>query len=177
MRSALAEAIDEVDPTSVEEIILQSYLFAGFPRALNAARAWRAVSGRPAPAKDGEATVEDLALWRARGEETCSIVYGDHYERLRRNIVRVRAGRMRNMLAPASARWQNSCRRISARTCLTIDFMEGCRPGNLPERYRCSHGLIRQDGDLFSLSRRGKHCYMPIASRSSSTAEQSLRKR
>ena len=86
MRSALAEAIDEVDPTSVEEIILQSYLFAGFPRALNAARAWRAVSGRPAPAEDGEATVEDLALWRARGEETCSIVYGDHYEKLRRNI-------------------------------------------------------------------------------------------
>src|SRR5436189_3560835 len=86
MRSALAEAIDEVDPTSVEEIILQSYLFAGFPRALNAARAWRAVSGRPAPAEDDEASPKDLKLWKKRGEKTCAIVYGDSYEKLRQNI-------------------------------------------------------------------------------------------
>ena len=32
--------------------MLQSYLFAGFPRALNAAREWRRVSGAPAPADD-----------------------------------------------------------------------------------------------------------------------------
>ena len=86
MRSVMSDAIDEVDPVAVEEIILQSYLFAGFPRALNAARAWRAASGLPAPAEDAEASVDDLALWRARGEETCAIVYGDSYEKLRRNI-------------------------------------------------------------------------------------------
>src|SRR5205085_2683281 len=86
MRSTLAEAIDEVEPAAVEEIILQSYLFAGFPRALNAARAWRAVSGRMAPTEDVEPAVEDLSFWRARGEETCAIVYGDHYEKLRQNI-------------------------------------------------------------------------------------------
>jgi 4-carboxymuconolactone decarboxylase len=82
----MSDAIDEVDPVAVEEIILQSYLFAGFPRALNAARAWRAASGLPAPAADAEASVDDLALWRARGEETCAIIYGDSYEKLRRNI-------------------------------------------------------------------------------------------
>jgi len=82
----MSDAIDEVDPVAVEEIILQSYLFAGFPRALNAARAWRAASGRPAPAEDVESTVDDLTLWRERGEETCAIVYGDSYEKLRRNI-------------------------------------------------------------------------------------------
>lgn len=86
MRATMSEAIDEVDPVMVEEIILQSYLFAGFPRTLNAARAWRAVSGRPAPAGDAEASVDDLATWRERGEETCAIVYGDHYEKLRQNI-------------------------------------------------------------------------------------------
>lgn len=86
MRAVMSDAIDEVDPVAVEEIILQSYLFAGFPRALNAARAWRIASERPAPAADPEASVEDLAVWRARGEETCAIVYGDHYEKLRRNI-------------------------------------------------------------------------------------------
>jgi 4-carboxymuconolactone decarboxylase len=82
----MSDAVDEVDPIAVEEIILQSYLFAGFPRALNAARAWRSVSGRPAPGEDSEATVDDLDLWRTRGEETCEIVYGDSYEKLRQNI-------------------------------------------------------------------------------------------
>src|ERR1700687_2858348 len=86
MRSVMSDAIGEVDPVAVEEIILQSYLFAGFPRALNAARAWRAVSGRAAPSEDAEASVEDLDLWKARGEETCAIVYGKSYEQLRRNI-------------------------------------------------------------------------------------------
>ena len=86
MRSTLSEAVGEVDPDAVDEIILQSYLFAGFPRALNAARAWRAVSGRPAPDKDEEATAKDLAAWRKRGEKTCAVIYGDHYEKLRENI-------------------------------------------------------------------------------------------
>jgi 4-carboxymuconolactone decarboxylase len=85
MRAMLSAAVDEVDPEMVEEIILQSYLFAGFPRALNAARAWRAVSARSAPAEDEESSV-DLDEWRERGEKTCAIVYGDHYEKLRQNI-------------------------------------------------------------------------------------------
>jgi 4-carboxymuconolactone decarboxylase len=82
----MSDAIEEVDPVAVEEIILQSYLFAGFPRALNAMRAWRAVSVRPAPTEDDHATVDDLETWRERGEETCRVVYGDMYERLRANI-------------------------------------------------------------------------------------------
>src|ERR1700686_4744269 len=49
VRSLMSEAADEVDPVSVEEIILQSYLFAGFPRTLNAMRVWRVGSGGPAP--------------------------------------------------------------------------------------------------------------------------------
>jgi len=86
VRSLMSEAIDEVDPVSVEEIILQSYLFAGFPRTLNAMRAWRVVSERPAPDTDPEAAAEDFDLWRTRGAETCAIVYGESYEKLRQNI-------------------------------------------------------------------------------------------
>ena len=86
MRATLSDAVGEVDPDAVDEIILQSYLFAGFPRALNAARAWRAVSSRPAPDQDEEATAKDLATWRKRGEKTCAVIYGDHYEKLRQNI-------------------------------------------------------------------------------------------
>ena len=86
MRATMSDAVAEVDHAKVEEIILQSYLFAGFPRALNAMRAWRAVSGSAAEGDDDEASVDDLDAWRERGEENCAIVYGDHYERLRKNI-------------------------------------------------------------------------------------------
>jgi 4-carboxymuconolactone decarboxylase len=86
VRAIMSEAVDEVDPVAVEEIILQSYLFAGFPRALNAARAWRAVSERRAPSDDDDATVDNIELWRERGEETCRIVYGEMYDKLRGNI-------------------------------------------------------------------------------------------
>ena len=86
VRAMMSEAIGEADPVAVEEIILQSFLFAGFPRVLNAARAWRAVTGRPAPAEDVEAGVDDFGLWRKRGEETCAIIYGESYEKLRQNI-------------------------------------------------------------------------------------------
>lgn len=86
MRAVMSDSLEEVDPLAVEEIILQSYLFAGFPRALNAARAWRMVSERPAPAADAESSVESLEEWKARGEETCAVVYGESYEKLRRNI-------------------------------------------------------------------------------------------
>lgn len=86
IRAELARAVALVPPVWVEEVILQSYLFAGFPRALNAAREWRRLSGRPAPVGD-EGTHTDLAMaWAARGEATCAIVYGGFYERLRRNI-------------------------------------------------------------------------------------------
>ncbi len=75
-----------LNPVWVEELILQSYIFVGFPRALNAAREWRRASGIAAPASDPEAHDEDRELWRKRGEATCKIVYGATYDRLRSNI-------------------------------------------------------------------------------------------
>ena len=86
VRTVMSDALDSVDPVAVEEIILQSYLFAGFPRALNAARAWRAASERPAPADDPESLIANLDMWRELGERTCAIVYGDSYQRLRDNV-------------------------------------------------------------------------------------------
>jgi 4-carboxymuconolactone decarboxylase len=86
VRSLMSEAVDEVDPVQVEEIILQSYLFAGFPRTLNAMRMWRVVSELPAPETDPEAAAEDFDLWRRRGASTCAVVYGKSYEKLRQNV-------------------------------------------------------------------------------------------
>jgi 4-carboxymuconolactone decarboxylase len=85
VRAVMTEAAN-VDPVAVDEIILQSYLFAGFPRALNAMRAWRSISGIAAPERDSEADAGNLEEWRERGLRTCEIVYGDSYEPLRRNI-------------------------------------------------------------------------------------------
>ena len=75
-----------VRPGWVEEVVLQSYLFAGFPRTLNAAREWRRVSGRPAPREDVGASYEQVEGWRLDGEKTCETVYGPFYARLRHNI-------------------------------------------------------------------------------------------
>ena len=84
VRAALSAALHAVRAAWVEELILQTYLFAGFPRALNAAREWRKVSGLVAPSDEDE--VEQREAWPARGEQTCATVYGPFYERLRVNI-------------------------------------------------------------------------------------------
>ena len=65
----------------VEEVILQSYLFLGYPVALNGFAAWREFSAeRPA------ATADDPAAWEERGQDVCRAVYGGQYPRLRENI-------------------------------------------------------------------------------------------
>jgi 4-carboxymuconolactone decarboxylase len=82
VRAALEEAARDADAVEVEEVILQSHLFVGFPDALNALAAWREVSGAPAPQASGERP----AGWEARGEEVCAAVYGRNYARLRENV-------------------------------------------------------------------------------------------
>ena len=81
-RAVIAAVVETVPPRWVEELLLQSYLFAGFPRALNAMREWRRVHPEPAAPPPAGAPDE----WRAAGEHTCAIVYGQFYDRLRDNI-------------------------------------------------------------------------------------------
>lgn len=77
----------EAAPVEVEEALLQSYLFLGYPAALNGLAAWRQVSGRPAPG----AAEEDWQAWGERGREVCGAVYGAAYPVLRRNIAALSA--------------------------------------------------------------------------------------
>jgi len=86
IRASLVHAAAACRPEWVEEVVLQSYLFAGFPRALNAAREWRRISGRSAPDSDEGEDFDQASRWRTEGEATCAIVYGPFYERLRHNI-------------------------------------------------------------------------------------------
>jgi 4-carboxymuconolactone decarboxylase len=82
VRAALESARESARPTEVEEVILQSHLFIGFPDALEAMVLWRAISDSPVPAP----SPEEPELWSERGPEVCARVYGDNYRKLRRNV-------------------------------------------------------------------------------------------
>ena len=103
VRDGLREAKGAETPSVwLEELVLQSYLFCGFPRALNAAREWRRVCGTGdegecwGAVKRDEMGDEEQGTFLAAGEATCAQVYGRFYQRLRENIV---------ALHPALDRW------------------------------------------------------------------------
>lgn len=77
---------NRVSPRKIYEIILQSYLFLGYPRAIEGLKLFESKYPRfvPPPGVDPEpAAVND---WRKRGELLCRKIYGSNYEPLRRRI-------------------------------------------------------------------------------------------
>lgn len=78
---ALAGAVRACDPVAVDEAILQTYLFLGYPASLNAFARWRALG-----VAAGAADATSPERWAIRGEEVCRAVYGAQYEALRPNI-------------------------------------------------------------------------------------------
>jgi 4-carboxymuconolactone decarboxylase len=78
----------QVPPAWVEELLLQSVLMVGYPRALIAFGVWRKFSGVPAPAADTDEGLDYARAqgWTRRGEEVCAIVYGENYRKLRDSV-------------------------------------------------------------------------------------------
>ncbi len=70
----------------VEELLLQSVLMCGYPRALVAFQIWRKYGGVPAPQQDEDTDYARAEEWKRRGEATCQVVYGDNYRKLRDNV-------------------------------------------------------------------------------------------
>jgi 4-carboxymuconolactone decarboxylase len=70
----------------VEELLLQSVLMCGYPRALVAFTVWRKFSGVPAPESDEGQDYSRIEEWTRRGEEVCAKVYGENYRKLRESI-------------------------------------------------------------------------------------------
>ena len=70
----------------VEELLLQSVLMVGYPRALIAFTAWRKFSGLPAEPSDQDQDYAKSSDWTRRGEELCSLVYGENYGKLRESV-------------------------------------------------------------------------------------------
>lgn len=80
-REAERAASAGVEPAALYETVLQSYLFVGFPRAIEAFFATRAVFER-LDATPSAPPPDDLAAWRRDGDALCRRVYGRNYERL-----------------------------------------------------------------------------------------------
>lgn len=86
VRAELRQASREVDPVEVDEAVLQSCLFLGFPAALEAAAEWR-LFREGSPEDDDPLALPDREAERqARGESMCREIYGSAYEALRRNV-------------------------------------------------------------------------------------------
>lgn len=86
--AAQPSAMDEaarVAPEAAEEVLLQSYLFLGFPVALNSLGLWRRRTGRRPP-EPSPAPSDDFA---ERGVAVCRAVYAGHYDALREVMQRV----------------------------------------------------------------------------------------
>lgn len=115
LREALRAAIESAPPEQVEEVLLQSYLFAGYPASLNAFRVWRELSGRTA----GEQSADEPEAWRRRGADVCRTVYGGQYERLRENVA---------ALHPDMERWMvhEGYGKVLGRPGLSLEVRELC---------------------------------------------------
>ena len=82
LADALSHAREVAEASEVEEVLLQSYLFLGFPASLNGMAAWRRLTGRD-PSGPAEF---DYPLWKERGREVCGAIYSAQYELLRESV-------------------------------------------------------------------------------------------
>ena len=92
LEAGLDDARRVAEAQAVEEVLLQSYLFLGFPATLDGLTRWR----RRVPIPTREAASERSQEWAARGSGILERVYGNQAERLRENV---------RALHPALERW------------------------------------------------------------------------
>ena len=121
MANTMDQAAAAANPADAEEALLQSYLFVGYPVALQALGMWRERTGREAP----KPTAKDApGSWRKRGEAVCEQVYGGQYGRLRSNIAR---------LHPEMERWmlEEGYGKVLSRPQLDLKVRELCIIGVL----------------------------------------------
>jgi 4-carboxymuconolactone decarboxylase len=87
----LRESVDllrsgQVPQVWIDELLLQSILMVGYPRALIAFTVWRKLSGAPAAKSDPDQDYSRAPEWTRRGEELCAVVYGENYRKLRESV-------------------------------------------------------------------------------------------
>lgn len=90
LEAALAELVDRLDVEAIEELLLQTYLFAGFPRVINAFFTWQRWASEQGIDR-GEPRVEPErpAAWRERGEALFREVYEGSFDALQLRLARL----------------------------------------------------------------------------------------
>ncbi|MGH7570469.1 MAG: carboxymuconolactone decarboxylase family protein [Gemmatimonadota bacterium] len=89
LREAIAGAVEVLTAEDIDELLLQTYLFAGFPRTINAFYTWQSWAMRHGGR--GEPLTEPMQLesWRERGERLCRLIYGGNFEALQIRLARL----------------------------------------------------------------------------------------
>ncbi|MGH7550359.1 MAG: carboxymuconolactone decarboxylase family protein [Gemmatimonadota bacterium] len=89
LREALDRAVEVLSAEDIDELLLQTYLFAGFPRTINAFYTWQSWAmrrgGRGEPRTEGMRP----ARWRERGERLCRLIYSGNFEALQIRLARL----------------------------------------------------------------------------------------
>lgn len=75
-----------MDVPELYEIILQCYLFLGYPKAIEGLRMLGECYPRFKAPERTELNGRSAEMWRKRGEKLCRVVYGANYEALRKKI-------------------------------------------------------------------------------------------
>ena len=75
-----------VEVDSIYEILLQSYLFLGFPRMLSAAECFRELFPDYDVNVEPESNTNHFEIWRNRGMKLCREVYGENFDKLSQRI-------------------------------------------------------------------------------------------
>jgi 4-carboxymuconolactone decarboxylase len=121
MAITIDAAAQQADVAQAEEAILQSYLFVGYPVALQALAMWRERTGIQAPEKPLK---DSRAKWLERGTKVCETVYGGQYPKLRANIA---------ALHPEMERWmlEEGYGKVLGRPGLELKLRELCIVGVL----------------------------------------------
>jgi|SRR5579883_1641084 len=98
LADAICHALDAgISPGHIYEIILQTYLFAGFPAALEGVRTFESILKEKKIAFAPTAPEKfDVEKFRARGTELCKQIYSTNYEKLVSSL---------NTLSPELAEW------------------------------------------------------------------------
>jgi 4-carboxymuconolactone decarboxylase len=93
-RELISALNHKIEPAIIREVILQTYLFAGFASTINAMIVFnRLVAGNKDYLREDEGSLE---LWRTRGIELCKRVYGNQFQKMVENM---------NQLHPDLAEW------------------------------------------------------------------------
>jgi len=66
----------------IYEVLLQSYLFAGFPSAIISLKIFKEIF----PVSVKKSKIRSLFVLKKRGEKTCRKIYGDKYDKLIENV-------------------------------------------------------------------------------------------